>query len=136
MAEIKFVIGDPKEKKSYQKVSENTLIGRKLGEKISGDLIGIPGYEFEIRGGSDRAGFPMRSDIQGTQLKKALLTKSVGYQKGNGEIKKRKTVRGNTVSEDTSQVNVKIIKYGSKNLVDILGLSAKAETKSEEKAEK
>ncbi len=33
---------------------------KKIGELINGGLIGFPNYEFEITGGSDASGFPMR----------------------------------------------------------------------------
>ena len=36
------------------------LVGKKIKDHIKGELIGFPGYEFELTGGSDYCGFPMR----------------------------------------------------------------------------
>lgn len=64
MAEIKVNIGDGKSKKTYNKVITPEqlagLSGKKIGDTIKGELIELPsGYELEIRGGSDKTGFPM-----------------------------------------------------------------------------
>ncbi len=133
MAEIKLTINDPKTGKSYKHITEgSSLRGKKLKEKISGDLIGLKGYELEITGGSDKAGFPMRFDLPGPQRKKILLTKGPGVKLKRKGIRKRKTVAGNEISKDTVQVNLKILKVGAKKIEDILG---KKEETPKEKAE-
>jgi len=50
----------------------------KIWDKIDGSLIGLEGYEFEITGTSDKAGFPSFEEVEGVGLKKLLL----GYGKG------------------------------------------------------
>ena len=73
MVEVRFVINDGKTGKTYQKaLEEETLVGKKIGEVVSGDFLGLEGYELQIRGGSDFAGFPMRPDIDGPVRKKHL----------------------------------------------------------------
>jgi len=91
------------------------LYGKKIGEKIEGDLIGLAGYEFLITGGSDISGFPMRGDIQGSRKIRVLLKKSVGARLKKGE-QRRKTVRGNTISNEIVQVNAVVIKEGKEPL--------------------
>ncbi len=114
MVEIKIVIGYKGE--SYQKTISDELIGKKISDKISGDLIGLKGYELEITGGSDTAGFPMRRDIPGIGRKKPLLTRGPGVHIDIKGERIRKTVRGNTISNDTAQINLKVLKVGSEDL--------------------
>lgn len=114
MAEIKVVIGY--KGKSYQKTISDELVGRKIGDKISGDLIGLKGYELEITGGSDTAGFPMRKDVPGIGRKRPLLTNGPGVKINTKGERIRKAIRGNTFSNDTAQINLKVLKEGSEDL--------------------
>lgn len=131
MAEIKINIGDSKTKKTYNKTVEevNAFHGKKIGDKVTGELIDLAGYEFEICGGSDNAGFPMRKDVEGQIRKKIFITGGVGMknQKRNG-LKLRKMVAGNTVYEKTSQINLKVTKWGKE---PIEAPKAEEEAKSE-----
>ena len=114
--------------KSWKIETEDpSIVGKSISDKIDGKLLKseLEGYKFEITGGSDFAGFPMSKDIEGIGLKKVLLTKGWGFStktktgrlpKG---IRKRKTVRGKTISESTVQINLKVVKEGSKKLEDI-----------------
>ncbi|MBS3146751.1 30S ribosomal protein S6e [Candidatus Woesearchaeota archaeon] len=129
MPEFKLVINDVKSGKSYQKAvtgDESDVFKRtKIGSIISGDTFGFNGFEFEITGGSDNCGFPMRRDIEGITRKRPLVTKSVGVRiKGKG-IKTRKTLVGNTLSHLISQINLKTTKYGNKTIPEILGITEK-----------
>jgi|SRR3989344_1410188 len=131
MAEFKFVIGQ-KDGKSVQKELKSheadVLLGLKLGDKVSGDVLGFHGYEFQITGGSDKSGFPMRSDVSGTLRKRIFSTKSMGLRTTRAGEKQRKSFAGNTVFDGTAQVNVIILKQGHKPLVE------KVEEKKEEVA--
>ena len=66
MADYKVVIG-MKDGKTVQKEikspESDNLLKKLIGEKISGDTLGFNGYEFEITGGSDKCGFPMRASV-------------------------------------------------------------------------
>jgi small subunit ribosomal protein S6e len=134
MAELKIVVSDPKTGKSYQKaLAENVLIGKKLKQKIKGDELGLAGYELEITGGSDDSGFGMRSDMEGTLKRSAMLTSGVGIRdkvRKNKEqgIRLRRTVAANTIIDKTAQVNLKVIAYGPESLDKLLGKQEKAET--------
>jgi small subunit ribosomal protein S6e len=91
--------------------------GMKIGEIIKGGLIGFPNYEFEITGGSDSSGFPMRKDVHGPVKKKILVSKrGIGYKPRRRGEKRRKTVRGNEVTANMTLINLKVIKYGESEL--------------------
>lgn len=105
------------------------VLGKKIGDHIKGDAMGFPGYEFEIKGGSDYCGFPMRWDVQGFQRKRLLIVEGVGMKKTANGIKHRKTVCGNTVHPKISQLNLKVTKEGSTPLAP-----PKEEKKEEAKA--
>ena len=131
MVEFKVVIGDVKSGKCHQKVvpqeDTKTFYNKKIGDKVKGDILGFTGYEFEITGGSDNCGFPMRSDIESSKRKRILSTKTTGLKIKRKGMRKRKNFAGNTISERTAQINLKVIKYGSKSL---------EETPTEKKSEK
>src|SRR5579872_6314458 len=100
MASFKVVIGDPKTGKSQsvelKDQQAQPLLGLRIGDELDGTLMGLTGT-IRISGGSDKAGFPMRSDVMGGVKKYVLMTKGTGFRKGAGEgQKKRKLVRGNT----------------------------------------
>lgn len=115
-------MGNPKTGKSHQRELDETtsrkLIGRKIGDKISGDLIGLEGYEFEITGGSDHCGFPMRKDVKGAVRKKILAVEGVGIKRKGRGIRQRKTVCGNTIGSTIFQVNLKILAEGKEKFED------------------
>jgi len=147
MAEIRFVVNDPKTGKSYQKVLEdNPFINSKIGSKISGEQLGLTGYELEITGASDKAGFTSNENVDGIGLKKVLLTYGKGLHKRpkkEGKKKRsnftprglrmRKTFRGKIISPEISQINLKILKDGSKKLEEIFKDQIKTEVVEEKK---
>lgn len=110
---FKFEIGDPKTKRTYHLESEaESLIGKTIGENVKGEEIKpeLAGSEFTITGFSDKAGFPGMKKVEGPYLKRVLLTKGFGMKtKGQG-LRKRKTVRGNSISQDIVQINLKVVK--------------------------
>ena len=137
MAEIKVNIGDSKTKKTYNKTLSPEqlagLSGKKIGETIKGELVGLPkGYELEIRGGSDASGFPMRKDLDGQNKKRILIVGGVGLRKTKYKgMKVRKLVAGNTIYEKTSQINLKVTKWG-KEPIEKPAEEPKEEQKNEE----
>lgn len=135
MVEIKVVINS-KDGKSYQtSIDGGILIGRKLGEKVN-NLPELAGYELEITGGSDNCGFAMRKDIEGIGRKKILTTSTKGvYIKEKGK-RIRKTVAGNTINDSTAQVNMKVIKEGSKKLEELFKKEGEAQKKIKKKLNK
>ena len=89
------------------------FLGKKIKDVVKGEGFGFPGYEFEIAGGSDYCGFPMRWDVSGFQRKRILAVKGVGLKQTAKGIKHRKTVCGNTIHPKIAQLNLKVIKEGS-----------------------
>lgn len=116
MAEFKLVISDPKKGLSVQKEAKGDttrrFLGLKINDTIKGEVIDLEGYEFQITGGSDDSGFPMRRDIEGIGKVGILSTRTTGLKRIMKGQRKRKTVAGNTISSKTSQINMKVIKYG------------------------
>jgi len=130
---MKLIMSDPKTGKSFQKEIEKSLeqsfYNKKIGETFNGELIDLQGYQFKITGGSDVAGFPMRGDLKGPKRVKLLLTKSIGLRNTEKGYRQKKSVRGNTVSEDTAQINTIIVKTGSAKLEELFKKEAKEEKK-------
>ncbi len=112
MVSFKLILSDPQTRKSeaseVKDAGAQQLIGRKIGEVIDGASVGLTG-KIMITGGSDKAGFPMRADTLGGGKNYVLLTRGVGFKTGEEGTKKRKLVRGNTITEETFQVNAKRI---------------------------
>ncbi len=140
MPDFKLVINDPKTAKSYQKIvtgnEADTFRGTKIKSKINGDQIGLKDYELEITGGSDSSGFPMRSDIEGILRKRPFVSRGPGVKGLKKGEKIRKTVAGNTISHITSQINLKVLKQGSKSLDEIFGKTQKSPEEKKEEAPK
>ena len=106
-------MSDPKTSKSQSMELKDQqaqpLLGLKIGDEVDGSLLGLQG-RVKITGGSDKAGFPMRADISGGVKKYVLMTKGIGFQKDAGEgKKKRKLVRGNTITDEIYQVNALLV---------------------------
>src|SRR3989344_5683776 len=82
-----------KDGKTYKlEIESESLSGKELGEKVPGDefLPDLKGYEFEIAGLSDKAGFTSFKEVEGIGLKKILLTYGKGMKKkGRKEGKKK-----------------------------------------------
>ncbi|MBI2558383.1 30S ribosomal protein S6e [Candidatus Woesearchaeota archaeon] len=138
MASFKLCISDPSSGRTFQKEVKDSLarhfIGLNIGESVKGDSIEISGYEFQITGGSDYCGFPMRKGILGLR-KKITLYGGVGFKGDAKGIKRRKTVCGHKIHEKISQINLKVTKPGAKKLAEIFGVPETKEEKKEEKVE-
>lgn len=121
-----------KEGKTFKLETEaEGLKGKELGDKIPGDLVSpdLAGYELEITGTSDKSGFTSLKEVEGIRTKKVLLSYGKAmHMKPKGEkkkgtsppgLRKRKTVRGRTISGAISQINTKVLKDGAKPLTEI-----------------
>jgi len=83
--------------------------GRKIGDEIEGTILDMPDIKFQITGGSDKDGFPMRPDVHGGIRKRILLSSGTGFnQKAKGE-RRRKMIRGNTITDDIVHINLKTL---------------------------
>ena len=132
---FKICLNEPKTKKSWQIEKEvPSLIGLKVGDKFDGAPLGLVGFTLQITGGSDKDGFPIRPDLPGTARKKALMTSGPGFRPTVKGLKRRKYVRGNTISTDIIQVNCKVIE-GEGDIPTILGIKPKEAPKEAPKEE-
>jgi len=113
-------------KKELKDEQGMVFYNKKLGDKINGELLDMPGYEFELAGGSDYCGFPMRSDVNGIMRKGILTITGLGNKYKRKGMRLRRTVAGNTVYNKTSQLNLKVLKHGPQPFL-------KEEPKAEEK---
>ncbi len=146
-------VGNPGTKKTYKVELDldgaQPLFGKKIGQEFNGELVGLDGYKLMITGGSDLSGFPMRKDIDGSGKKRVLLTVgSLGFRsrryhsvpEGEGAKKKlketrkgerrRKSIRGNLVSDAIRQINCVVTKAGKATPEKLLGLEAKPEAEA------
>ena len=119
------------------------FLGKRIGDVVDGIFVGegetaLNGYKLEITGGSDKTGTPMRRDLDGGSRQSVLVTASTGY-KGHKLVQKtkkgakrtfryvpdglrrRRNFRGNTVTQDTRQINLKVVEAGNKPLEAIFG---------------
>ena len=138
MVEFKVVVNDIKNGKSHQvQVSghhANSLIGKKIGDEVDGIFISLPGYKLQVTGGTDKNGFAMRGDFPGIGRRRLLLSKSLGFKSKENGLRKKKSVRGNTINQDVVQINVKVTKYSSKPIEKLITVEKKdEEEKKEEK---
>ena len=124
MAKFQINIGDTTGKTYRIDIEEDSqtrpLIGLTLGEEINGDMIGFDGYKLKITGGSDSDGFPMNPSVQGGMRKRILSSGGIGFRPKLKGMRKRKSVRGNTISEDIYQINMKITQTGPKKIEEVL----------------
>lgn len=107
-----------------------TVNGLKIGEEFNGGVLGLKGYKLKITGGSDKNGFPMKEDVDGTRRFKSLVSEGTGFKPSKKGLRRRKTVRGNTIADDISQINVKVSERGEQTLTEIF-----AEPEEEEQEE-
>jgi|TARA_B100001964_G_C14147380_1_gene560325 small subunit ribosomal protein S6e len=112
VAKSKLIVADPKNGKStmYELNDDQFRIfkGLKIGNEIDGSSVNVEG-KLTITGGSDNGGFPMRSDVLGGVKKHVLLSKGIGFRSNQKGIKRRKLVRGNTITEEIHQINAILI---------------------------
>ncbi|MCD2200209.1 MULTISPECIES: 30S ribosomal protein S6e [unclassified Halobacterium] len=125
MATFQVVVADPESGRSYQQEVDgqdaNRFLGLAIGDEVDGEAVGLDGYTVEITGGSDAAGRPMRSDVEGSALKDVLLTGGPGFNPEDDGERKRVTVRGKEVSEAVAQLNVSIAERGEESVESLYG---------------
>jgi len=143
---FKINIADKSGKTYKLELESEGLVGKELGQKIEGKEIlpALEGYELKITGTSDKAGFTSMKDVEGVGLKKILLNYGKAMKKKprkEGKKKRanpkpkglrlRKTVRGKVISNDIVQINMKIMKVGTKKIEEVFPDQSKV--KQEEK---
>ena len=86
------------------------FLEKRIGEYVDSSVVGIPGMKLLITGGSDNTGFPMLRTLPGGVKKALLLSQPPGFHPRNKGERRRKYVRGNTITEDIVQINTKLVK--------------------------
>lgn len=113
MARFKIILSDPEAGKSQRIEVEGSkaapLIGRRIGDTVDGMIVGLSGYKLQITGGSDKDGFPMRPDIHGGVRTRIILSGGPGFKPRRKGERRRKTLRGNVITEEIVQINMKIV---------------------------
>jgi len=108
LTQFKIVISDKKGKSVSKELKDKEaqpLVGLRVGEIIDSSVVGIPSGKIQLRGGSDKSGTPIRSDVHGGVKKYVLLSKGSGMRDDREGIRKRKLVRGNMITEEIYQIN-------------------------------
>jgi small subunit ribosomal protein S6e len=113
MAKFKVIVSDPEAGTSkvveLEEARATPFIGRRLGEIIDGSAVDLPAHKVQILGGSDKDGVPMRGNVHGGVRRAVVLSGGVGFiPKKKGE-RRRKTVRGSTITDEIAQINMKIV---------------------------
>jgi small subunit ribosomal protein S6e len=119
MSKFKIIISDPTDGKSKVIEVEETraapFIGKRLGETIDGIIVDMPAIKLQILGGSDRDGVPMRGDVHGGIRRQVVLSGGAGFKPKREGERRRKTVRGNIITDEISQINLKIVEQTTKS---------------------
>jgi small subunit ribosomal protein S6e len=113
MAKFKIIVSDPEAGTSkvveLEEARAVPFIGRRIGEIIDGAVVDLPAHKVQIRGGSDKDGVPMRGNVHGGVRRNVVLSGGAGFcPKKKGE-RKRKAVRGSTITDEIVQINMKIV---------------------------
>lgn len=118
MAKFKLIVSDPQTGTSkvveVEEARAVPFIGRKIGETMDGAVVDLPAHKLQIMGGSDKDGVPMKPNVHGGVRRKVVLGGGVGFNATKGGERKRKAVRGNTVTDEIVQINMKIVEQPAK----------------------
>jgi len=119
---FKLVISEGKDSHQIEvpAAESKQLLGLKIGEEFDASNLGLNGYTLKITGGSDKNGFPMKKDVEGPRRIKSLLSGGTGFKPKRDGQRRRKTVRGNTISDDIVQVSTVVSKKGKKSIDELL----------------
>ncbi len=113
MAKFKVIISDPESGTSKVVELEESraapFVGKRIGETVEGALVDLPAHKLQIVGGSDKDGVPMRPSVHGGVRRDVVLSGGVGFNPKKTGERKRKTVRGNVITDEIVQINTKIV---------------------------
>jgi small subunit ribosomal protein S6e len=113
MAKFKIIVSDPETGTSkvveLQEARAAPLIGKRIGEVMDGAVVDLSGHKIQLMGGSDKDGFPMRPSVHGGVRRRIVLSGGVGFNPTTEGMRRRKTIRGNVITDEIVQVNMKIV---------------------------
>ena len=131
MAKFKLIVSDGATGKSTASEIEGAraqaLIGRSLGETIDGSPLGIAQSRLLITGGCDKNGIPMRADVHGGVKKYIVLSSGPGFKPTRHGERRRKLVRGRTITDDTYQINFAVTKQAPPEKKEVMPAKAPVE---------
>ena len=111
MARFKLVISSPDgsaKTVDLEGARAQPLIGKRVGETLDGSIAGVDG-KLLITGGSDKDGYPVRGDVHGGARKAIILSSGPGFNPTLKGERRRKSVRGNVITDNLIQINIKLI---------------------------
>ncbi|HYA78572.1 MAG TPA: 30S ribosomal protein S6e [Verrucomicrobiae bacterium] len=113
MAKFKIIVSDPEAGTSkvveLEEARAAPFIGRRIGEIIDGTVVDLPSHKVQIMGGSDKDGVPMRGNVHGGVRRAVVLSGGAGFSPKKKGERRRKTVRGSTITDEIVQINMKIV---------------------------
>ena len=113
MAKFKVIVSDPEAGTSkvveLDETRASPFIGRRLGETLDGSAVDRPAHTVQILGGSDNDGVPMIGSVHGGVRRRVVLSNGVGFSSKKKGERRRKTVRGNVITDEIVQINMKIV---------------------------
>ena len=113
MAKFKVIVSDPEAGTSkvveLDETRASPFIGRRLGETLDGSAVDLPAHTVQILGGSDNDGVPMIGSVHGGVRRRVVLSNGVGFSSKKKGERRRKTVRGNVITDEIVQINMKIV---------------------------
>lgn len=113
MAKFKVIVSDPQAGTSkvveLEEARATPFIGRKLNETLDGAVVDLPAHKVQILGGSDKDGVPMRGNVHGGVRRAVVLSGGAGFNPHRKGERRRKTVRGDTITDEIVQINMKIV---------------------------
>jgi small subunit ribosomal protein S6e len=118
MAKFKVIVSDPQAGTSkvveLEEARAAPFIGRRLGETLDGSAVDLPAHTVQILGGSDKDGVPMRGNVHGGVRRRVVLSGGAGFSPKKKGERRRKTVRGNVITDEIAQINMKIVERPAK----------------------
>lgn len=117
MPTFKVVVSDPLSGKAVQfevkDPASQRFIGLKIGDTIDASVLSElkapPGSKLRITGGSGIEGAPMVPGVPGQVKKYAILATPPGYRPKKWGERRKKLVRGNTISDQIVQINTVLV---------------------------
>ena len=118
MAKFKLIVSDPEAGTSkvveLEEARAAPFIGRRVGETLDGSAVDLPAHTVQILGGSDKDGVPMLGNVHGGVRRKVVLSGGAGFKAKKKGERRRKTVRGNVITDEIVQINLKIVERPAK----------------------
>ena len=127
---MKLVVSDPKTGRTIQvdlpEEKRTLIIGKKIGDELSGDDFGLAGYTLKLTGGSDDSGFPMKANISGARKIRSLVSGGLGFNPKHKGERRKKMFRGDTYSLEITQINSSVLAPGAQALEELFPKGEKA----------